>query len=137
MYIRIDVLLLSCFGLMFFLLAGCAPSDGMSQVSGTVTLDGKPLETGAITFAPTDGQSPTAGATIQAGKYTARIPKGSVKVAITSPKEVGKRKLYNTPDSPETPIIQELIPAKYNQATELTRDISGDATLDFDLKTSS
>ena len=133
---RIGGLLFLCCGLMFFLLAGCAPSDGLSQVSGTITLDGKPLETGAITFTPADGQSPTAGATIQAGKYTARIPQGSAKVAITSPKEVGKRKLYNTPDSPETPIIQELVPAKYNQATELTRDISGNATIDFDLRTS-
>jgi hypothetical protein len=128
-------LLLSCCCLAFLLFAGCGPSDGMVQVSGTVSLDGQPLDKGAITFTPTDGKSPTAGATIEAGKYTTRVPKGTSKVSITSPKEVGKRKLYNTPDSPETPIIEERIPAKYNQTTELTREINGDATLDFELKT--
>lgn len=112
---------------------GCG-SDGLVSVTGTVKVDGQPVEQGGITFEPADGKSQTTGATITSGVYSARVATGKMKVRINAPKVVGKRKAYDTPDSPELPITQDL-PAKYNTATELVRDISKDEKIDFDLST--
>jgi hypothetical protein len=113
----------AAFGLVagLTLVVGCG-GDGMAEVSGTVTVDGKAVD-GAITFLPADGKSQTAGGAIQGGRYTARVPLGTAKVEIRVPKEVGRKKLYNTPDSPEQPILQEVLPERYNNKTELTYDV--------------
>jgi hypothetical protein len=102
---------------------GCAPATKTGHLSGKVELDGKPLDNASITFKPVDGKSPTAGATVKAGLYSADVPVGKMKVVINQGKVVGKKKAYNTPDSPEVPITQEALPAKYNTKTELEFDV--------------
>ncbi|MBN9122995.1 MAG: hypothetical protein J0I06_28305 [Planctomycetes bacterium] len=103
-------------------LIGCA-GDNMADVSGTVTVDGAPAEKGSVTFVPADGKSPTAGCEIANGKYSARVPPGTAKVQIRVPKVVGKKKLYDTPDSPVQEVLAESLPSKYNDKTELTLDV--------------
>ena len=103
-------------------LAGCA-ADTTAEVAGTVTLDGKPLETGAVQFSPVDGQSPTAGAVIKDGSFASRVPVGEMKVTFTAPKVVGKKKLYNTPTSPEAPVTEELLPDRYNTKSQLKTQV--------------
>ncbi len=123
------------FVLLLVVQPGCRGSDGMSGVSGTVTLDGKPLESGAISFIPVDGQSTTAGGEIKQGHYSVQVPPAAMKVSISSPKVVGKKKLYDTPDSPEMEVTQEAVPARYNEQTELKIDVkSGTNKQDFDLQ---
>ena len=52
------------------LICGCGGAGGRQSIEGTVTLDGKPLEKGQITFVPQSGtQGPTAGAEIIAGRF--------------------------------------------------------------------
>jgi hypothetical protein len=117
------------------LVAGCGDPN-IGTVSGTVTVDGEPLLAGSISFFPVDGQSPSAGASIQNGKYTARVPVGAMKVSITYPKVAGTKKLYNTPDSPVGIMYKEGLPARYNERTELTFDVKpGSNTKDWELKT--
>lgn len=113
---------------------GCAGA-GTGDVSGTVTYDGKPVEQGAIAFVPADGKGPTAGATITDGKYTAsKVPVGTAKVSITGVKVTGKKKMYDDPQAPLVQTAAELLPAKYNEATELRYDVQrGAQTKDFDL----
>jgi hypothetical protein len=108
---------------LFALGCGGAPSTG--DVTGVNTFNGAPVEAGAITFIPSDGKSPTAGCTVTQGRYSARVPVGKAKVVINGTKVVGKKKVYNTPDSPVMPVTQELLPAKYsdNGKTELTFDV--------------
>ena len=107
-------------------LSGC---DGKSRakVEGTVTLDGQPIELGAISFIPVDGQSPTTGGPIINGQYfVPDVPVGEMKVAISGSKVVGKKKLYeNRPDSPEMPITENPVPARYSdlQNTTLRLDV--------------
>src|SRR5262245_31539415 len=104
--------------------AGCSGSGPrMGEVTGSVTVDGKPAESGAISFFPLDGKSPTAGGMIKDGRYTAKVPVGNAKVEIRVPKVVGKKKLYDRPDSPEQPILQEVLPPKYNDQTELKFEV--------------
>lgn len=105
--------------------AGCsagAPTSG--EVIGTVTVDKKPAESGSVAFIPADGKSPTAGAEIKAGKYTATVPLGLAKVEIRVQKKTGrKQKLYDTPDSPYQEILEEMLPTKYNNETELKFEV--------------
>ncbi len=98
---------------------GCGPESKMATISGVVTIDGTPAEKGSISFIPLDGMSPTAGASIENGKFTSEAPIGESKVEIRVPKVVGKKKLYDTPESPIQEIMDEVLPKKYNEATEL------------------
>ncbi|MDX1929868.1 MAG: hypothetical protein SFV81_25295 [Pirellulaceae bacterium] len=98
---------------------GCVPESKMTKVTGVVTIDGVMPDTGSISFIPVDGMTPTSGAVIEKGKYTSEAPIGESKVEIRVSKVVGKKKLYDTPDSPEQEIMEEVLPPKYNEATEL------------------
>lgn len=46
-----------------------------------------------------------------------------MKVEIRSPKVIGTRKVYDTPDSPMIDITTELVPEKYNTKSTLTIDV--------------
>jgi hypothetical protein len=121
--------------LLVVLLAQAGCSDGtMAQVSGTVTLDGNAIESGQIQFSPVDGKTKTAGGPIKDGQYSVGVPVGLMKVSISAPKVVGKKKIYDTPDSPEMPITKEALPAHYNEKTELQFEVKpGSQTKDFPL----
>jgi hypothetical protein len=117
-------------------IAGCAePTTGV--VTGTVTVDGAPATEGSsIAFFPIDRKSSTAGAEIIDGTYEATVPLGQSKVEIRVPKVIGQRKLYDTADSPIKNVMAESLPAKYNDASELTIDVQpGETQQDYDLAT--
>lgn len=118
-------------------LTGCTGGDpNFSEVSGSVTVDGQPLKEGNITFSSVSGNAPSAGGPIADGKYTAKVHIGSTKVEIRASKVVGQKKVYDTPDSPVQPILEEVLPAKYNERTELTLEVQPGTTVkDFDLST--
>ena len=107
--------------------AGCGSSDQESprvQLSGIVTLDGTPLESGQITFIPKDGKLQPTGAGISAGgTFSAAVAPGAMQVEIRSPKVTGTRKAYDTPDSPLIDITVEQIPSRYNTKSELSIDV--------------
>jgi hypothetical protein len=114
--------------------AGCSTDSSHGTVSGTVTLDDGPLEKGLIRFVPADGQTATADATIENGVFTARVPVGEKRITISAPKVVGKRKVYETPDSPTVDVVQELLPERYNVRSELTFTVeAGNQEQDFAL----
>ena len=102
------------------LVAGCSAPTDKGTVQGSVTLDGQPLATGLVRFVPKEGGTATADAPIAEGKFTAVVPMGEMRVEITAPKVTGKRKMYETPDSPTVDIVGELLPARYNVRSELT-----------------
>ena len=122
-----------CFALA--LLAGCDSQSAQGTVEGKVTLDGAPLKSGLIRFVPTDGQTPTADATITDGSFRATVPPGEKRVSISAPKVVGTQKMYNTPDSPTVDKIEELLPARYNANSELVFKVEvGSQSHDFALQ---
>jgi hypothetical protein len=105
-----------------FALAGCADSDA-GEVSGTVTVDGQtPAEGSSITFVPNGGKSSGGGSTIQNGKYAVKLPVGSYKVEIRVPRPLKAAKTAPAagpgPGGPAN--IEESLPAKYNDKTDLT-----------------
>lgn len=126
---------LPVFGLVL-LVAGCGGGKLGSHVAGKVTLDGEPLAEGTISFVAVDGQTATAGATISNGTYSLDLPPGPKKVEITATKVVGTRPTYEgDPNSPMENTTKQIIPVRYNEKTELTREVApGKNTFDFDLK---
>src|SRR5688572_116279 len=72
------------------LLPGCGGSDGPERyaVSGSVTLDGQPLDSGSILFGPEGDGGNGGGATITNGEYSIPADSGLVagkyRVRITS-----------------------------------------------------
>jgi len=95
----------------------------MGIVTGSVTVDGEPAKVGAISFFAVDGRAPTAGAPIVDGKFSAQVKPGMCMVQIRVSKVVGKKKLYDTPDSPVREVWAEVLPAKYNDNTQLKLDV--------------
>lgn len=141
-------LVLSGFACLVLLAAdGCRKTDGPQTypVSGTVTLDGKPLDTGEILFRSEGGTAATYAGKISAGKYSLSATAGKKRVEITStqivPGKQGER--GGTPGDPisETNtahIYEEVIPEDYNQKSTLTADVSptGSNPINFTLKRS-
>jgi hypothetical protein len=127
-----------CFSLCLALVAftpGCSVDENHASVTGTVTLDGQPLKSGTIRFDSTDGRAAAADASITDGRFTAKMPPGDKRVSITAPKVVGKRKMYDTPDSPTVDTIEELLPARYNSQSTLTLTVApGGQQPTFELK---
>jgi len=65
---------------------GCA--GRRSEVSGTVTYQGKPLEIGTVTFLDNNKLVLGSGA-ISDGKYSiAKLPSGPVKIVVTTPPQI-------------------------------------------------
>ena len=142
------------------LVVGCGGSIDVADVSGIVTLDGKPLDNAIVTFSPEDGGPSGIGRTDEKGYYELYrrgqpgAPIGTHKVMVTSVQQ-------NTESAPSTPpeeltsdspeymeqalggsrpsdydqaITKEPIPAKYNSQTTLTKTVEpGDNVIDLEL----
>ncbi len=115
--------------------AGCGrggPAE--AKVSGSIKFDGKPLETGTITFIPSDGKGATAGTEIKEGRYSLRVPPGPKRVEVRSPKSkpAPPAKPQAGPQSPPPP--EESIPAVYNSQSTISKEVKMPETkIDLDL----
>ena len=127
-------------GLLLVLVSGCAPSGPQRvAISGSVTFDGKPVPKGMIAFISTGG-GPSTGGKIIDGRYDVPRDKGPLvgnnKVQIQGWFPTG-RKIPIPAPVPTDEMMDEtvqLIPEKYNAATELTLEVMADTnTHDFDL----
>ena len=111
---------------------GCGAGDGRYEVTGSVTFDGQPVESGEIIFRAADGAAASAAGKIVEGQYTLRASEGTKRVEITAIREVQARQAA----SGEPPVnFVNYIPAKYNQNSELTVEVTADGphTHDFNL----
>jgi hypothetical protein len=113
-------------------LLGCGRTTGPAThaVSGTVTLDGKPLATGDVIFYPETENMPAVMGKLEEGRYAFRAVAGRHRVSIQS---VGGKPRVVSPVMP--PVFEPLVPARYNQSTTLTADVTATGTnrFDFDL----
>jgi hypothetical protein len=119
-------------------IAGCSSRDGLIELRGTVTLDDKPLEEGLIAFVPAAGETAKAEAVILNGAYSVRVAPGEKVVEIRGFKTVGhEHAVKGNPSSPLLPIREDIVPANYNEHSELKRTIStSSSTEDFALRSS-
>lgn len=116
-------------------LVGCGPSDGMLNVNGTITMDGKPVEAGSITITPVDGSSKVGGGAFENGTFSTRAAPGEMAVQIRG------HEIIQLPNPTKEQIERgldterrEIIPAAYNNASKLRINVSPDnTTFDFAL----
>jgi hypothetical protein len=119
------------------LVAGCSGEPPTGEVTGTVTVDGKvPADGSSITLFPTDGKSPSAGDVLDKdGKYRVKVAVGTARVEIRVPRPVGKPKAVKAGPGAEGYFVEESLPAKYNDESELQLDVhSGNNPKDYELK---
>lgn len=116
-------------------LAGCGQRNEMTEITGSVTYDGKRLQKGVVNFFPSDGQGRSASAVIAEGCYKVRMTPGRKKVQIEGFRVIGKE--HAQPTNPNSPIIdkeEQMLPQRYNVQSQLTADITSDLhVLDFPL----
>jgi hypothetical protein len=127
---------IACLLLLGAVCLGCS-DDKTTRLSGTITLDGTPLEKGKIRFDPVDGNAPTAETLVADGKYSVITRPGKKNVIINGMKKVGERRYHEEdPTSPIVDVNEETVPARYNTASELTAELKGGAqTLNWELTT--
>jgi hypothetical protein len=128
-----------CLAVTMLWFAGCGGTDRRPLV-GSVTLDNKPLPTGLIQFEPAEGDGRATGAVIAAGRYeipaNLGLPPGRYRVRIQAVEEAAPAPPDAAPGDVFLPPGKDLIPARYNAATELSAEItpSGGSAHDFHLK---
>jgi len=129
-------------GLIVFI-AGCGAANplGRKPLAGTVTLDGKPLERGAIEFHPLAEGGVQSGGMIDGGQYSIPAPQGATpgkyRVAI-----------YDTPSPPPLPpghmpgddlppAPKPKVPPDWNSKSKQTIEVNkgGPFKFDFDIVT--
>ncbi|MCZ2341737.1 MAG: hypothetical protein LC104_08060 [Bacteroidales bacterium] len=118
------------------ILAGCGSQSGpkLYPASGTVTFDGKPIETGRITFKGANANDRTYAADITNGEYKLELEAGQKIVEITASRLI-PGKFDNSNGKPE-PIGEMYIPKMYNENSQLKAEVkdSGENKFPFELK---
>ena len=124
---------------------GCGYDNplGRIPVSGEVLVDGEPLARGFVNFVPADGQTQTrTGAVITEGRYTLPLEKGLPPGKyVVQIRAVGEGLASDSDAPPGTQRagwpMRQPIPPKYNDRSELTREVAADGpcAFDFDIKT--
>ncbi|NQW47177.1 MAG: hypothetical protein HQ464_05345 [Planctomycetes bacterium] len=109
---------------------GCGRGPG-ATVEGLVTIGGKPVETGYIRFAPAADDGPTAGSTIDQGRYRAAVAPGRVQVSLQGYKKVGEERPGYDPTGPLIPIMKPLLPSDDLGPAGVKSLNAGRNTLDF------
>jgi hypothetical protein len=103
---------------------GCSrPGAGpqLYPVSGKVTLDGKPIESGEIIFSAADG-SHVAGGQIEDGEYALRASAGRKRVQITAMRDVPGEFREDNPGE-RVQVREQYIPPQYNSQSTLEVNI--------------
>lgn len=115
-------------------LAGCGLGAAGTAVTGSVTLDGEPLESGRIVFEP-QGAGKMAIGTIAQGTYQIAADQaptpGTYLIRITAERPTGKNTAVvsrSLEDQAPAEQYEQYLPAKYNSRSELTLQIPQDST---------
>jgi len=131
------------------LLGGCgAAVDGpeLSDVSGTITVNGEPVSGLTVEFQPSEGP-PATGTTDESGGYTLTATGGRTgaqlglnQVRVTGRSPDASDELLSEMAAEQGTTVEELkklpvIPPKYNEESELEADVqSGSNEFNFDLE---
>lgn len=115
-------------------LCGCGHSP-YTETSGSVTLNGQPIEKGDIEFMPADGHGVTAAVPIEKGRYSIKAVPGNYNVRINGYHKIGERHVQeDDPTSQMMDVNEQIVPRQYNEATTLNCTVKdGGQKQDFTL----
>jgi hypothetical protein len=118
---------------------GCGPHSDRLAISGTVKLDGVPLDAGSIRFTSLSENKAAAGAMIKDGAY--EIPQeqgllpGTYHVEITSPDTKSPPVIARaTPGGPGMPVARERIPDDFNVDSKHSVNVTSDGDNHFEFE---
>lgn len=123
-------------GIAFVMMTGCGPSS--TVVTGTVTLDGQPLDQAGLEFHGLGAGGFTGHAFTDAdGQYRATVATSPLVVVIRATKVVGLQKESAIPGGEPEPLLEQYLPSRYSDRlkTELrVTPVEGQTTVaDFAL----
>jgi hypothetical protein len=108
---------------------GCGgPLGRKCRVSGTVTFGGARVADGSIYFVAPDAEVVLGYSKIVAGQYSALVTCGRTRVRITAERVVPGRT-----NEAGNPLIEQYIPPRFNEATELGATVERSSRLDWEL----
>jgi len=122
----------------FVLFIGCGQRSDRLPLSGTITLNGTPLDSGSIRFNSSEGEKLVAtGALIQSGEYHVPqekgLPPGRYRVEISSPDvNAPPVMVRDGPGTAGIPAAPERIPPEYNVNSQQTVAVTVDGENRFD-----
>lgn len=126
------------------LLVGC---NKTTTISGTVTLNGEPIQKGAISFRSADGRGPSIGGMIENGQYSIEKAVPGSRIAVISAIDEGKviasrdeaMKLIEEAKAegkqPFEAMRVDLVPPTAKGNSETVEIAPGSQTLDFAIST--
>lgn len=121
--------LISLAALAIGVVPGCGPSpDAPCDVTGVVTFGGKSVADGAVYFVAPDSEAVHGFGKISGGRYRAQVRPGAARVRITADRLIPDQK-----NEAGNPSIEQYIPARFNEATELKATITRSQRLDWRL----
>lgn len=124
--------------LLLVAMAGCGGSNplGRQAVSGTVTLDGAPLDSGSIEFTPLEGSGIASGAVIAAGKYEipaeSGLPPGKYRVSIVDNPPAPPLPPGHMPGDDLPPQPKPRVPAAWNRNSTQQIEVTEKGPNQFD-----
>jgi hypothetical protein len=135
---------LGCFTILVLAAAamGCSRGPRRFALEGRVTVDGGPLESGAMAWIPTaQTGGPTCGGSIAGGRFS--IPaaegarEGEYRIEITATRQSEKADSIGLDGQTKAFAFIQFLPARYNSESELVATVrsSGKNVYTFDLKT--
>ena len=97
-------------------------------VKGNVKLDGKPMESGDVTFAVA-GEVPDT-IPVKSGAYEGKAKIGTARVEIRTYRPGKKNEMYPN----EEPSPENYLPARYNSDSKLTAEVKQDGPNEFNFE---
>lgn len=121
---------LLCAGLTWLMLSGCQGGVETTRVTGIVTVDGKPVELGIISFEPEVASEHSATAEIHNGVFAIDSPRGTRRVSIMAYRQAKGL----GPDG--KPYQEQYLPAKFNLESDRLFEVDYTPMVDqkFELK---
>lgn len=116
-------------GCACLMLVGCRPAVETTRVTGIVTINGEPIDTGIIAFEPEEPSQPSATAEIHDGQFAIDSPRGTRRISIMAYREA------SGPGPDGEPYQEQYLPAKFNLESDRTLEVDSTPMTDveFDL----
>jgi hypothetical protein len=136
---QLSNLTLVSIGFLIVAASGCGPDNplGRKALSGTVTLDGSPLEKGTIEFQPLDG-GVQSGDLISAGKYFIPAHQGATpgkyRIVIIDTYDTPPLPPGHMPGDDLPPPPKGKIPPLWNSKSQQTIDVTKEGPFKFDFE---
>jgi hypothetical protein len=108
---------------------GCNSGPGVYDVTGTVSLDGVPIEDGEIVFVAADNGTAPGAARIERGAFALKLPAGKKKVKIAASRKVPGKGAMG-----DDFVYQSYVPAQFNEQTTLEAEVAPGGANRFDFK---